>query len=179
MVMPGYRRGFSRRRGALRLNVVHSMKNSQIISGGLSSTAVTLNIAKAVDNPASATGAEEVAQGSVIKAVWIVLDVCGLGGTGVLNNFACYIIKNPGANLTVPNPIAVGTSNEKKFIFKEWSGMIMRNQDGNAPLHWEGWVKIPRRYQRMGTDDIIQQVLVCSASVTGHFQVQHIYKWFE
>ncbi len=176
--MPGRRRASYGRRNSAPRAVVNSMKNSQIITGGLSSTAVTLNVAKAVDNPASATGAEEVSQGSIVKAVWVVLDVCGLGGTGVLNTFAGYFLKNPGANLTVPNPIAVGTSNEKKFIFKEWSGMIMRNQDGNPPIHWEGWIKIPKRYQRMGTDDILQMVLVCSAAVTGHFQVQHIYKWF-
>ncbi len=154
------------------------MKNSQIINGALSGTQVPLNVAKAVNTPLAGSGAEECSQGAIIKAIWIVLDVCGLGGTGVLNNFSGYLFKNPGNNLTAPSPNAVGTSNEKKFIFKQWSGMIMRNQDGNAPLHWEGWVKIPRRYQRMGTDDTIQMILICSSGVTGHFNTQHIYKWY-
>ncbi len=106
-----------------------------------------------------------------------MVDGCGLGGTGVLNNMDFYMFKNPGANLTPPAPISVGTSNEKKFVFKTWHFMIMRNQDGNTPFHWEGWVKIPKRYQRMGTDDLIQCVVANTATLTGHFSFMAIYKW--
>ena len=62
-------------------------------------------------------------------------------------------MKNPGDNLTAPAPISWGTSNEKKFIFRSWKFMVMRNQDGNSPFHWKGWLRIPKLYQRMGTDD--------------------------
>ncbi len=176
--MPGYRRGFSRRRGALSLRPVNSIKNSVAFSGGLSSTPDVSILAKAVNSPQSAAAPEEVVHGSTIKAMWIVLDVCGLGGTGVLNTFERFMMKNPGANLTPPSPDSVGTSNEKKFIIKQWFGMIMRNQDGNAPLHWEGWIKLPRLYQRMGTDDLWQISLKSTSGVTGHFSLQAIYKWF-
>ncbi len=154
------------------------MKNVIQLSGGLSGTNVASTIAKAVNTPLSASNAEEVSQGSTIKALWIVIDVCGLGGTGVLNSFNGFLMKNPGANLSPPSAGAVGTSNEKKFVIKQWFGMIMRNQDGNAPLHWEGWIKIPKRYQRMGTDDTWLINMKCTTALTGHFAIQALYKWF-
>jgi len=87
-------------------------------------------------------------------------------------------MKNPGANLTMPSPIGQGNSNEKKFVFKTWRYMAMRNQDGNPPYHWEGWVKIPKRYQRMGTDDLIEIGIITNAAGSGHASVQAIYKWY-
>ncbi len=108
----------------------------------------------------------------------MIVDGCGLGGTGVLNDMAFYLFKNPGNNLAGPGVFVVGTSNEKKFIFRQWKYMIMRNQDGNTPFHWEGWIKIPKRYQRMGTDDIITMVVANTSALTGHFSMQCIYKWY-
>ncbi len=134
-------------------------------------------MAKAVNSPVN-TVTTDVRIGSIIKAIYCIIDGCGLGGTGVLNNLLFYVMKNPGDNLTEPAPNSVGSSNEKKFIFKQWIFMIMRNQDGNAPFHWEGWLKIPKRYQRMGTDDTFQFVHACTSGVTGHISAQFIYKWY-
>ncbi len=157
--------------------VINSIKNVVSGQGGISTTETAIEIAKAVDTPASATGPSEVSQGSIIKAVHVSLDVCGLAGTGVLQRTGCYIIKNPGANLTIPSAFSVGTSNEKKYVFKQWQYMTMRNQDGINPNHWEGWLKIPKRYQRFGTDDVLSLVHEVSGS-TGHIVTQFIYKWY-
>ncbi len=150
------------------------MDNNQ---GGLTGTNTERIIAKAVNTPLP-TVSSDVSQGCIIKAVWIVIDLCGLGGTGVLNVIDAYLWKNPGNNLSAPNPASYGTSNEKKFIFKTWRFMSMRNQDGNPPYHWEGWVKIPKRYQRMGTDDILALEMIATSGLTGHFSTQAIYKWY-
>ena len=117
--MPYRRRAFSGRMRGLSLRPVKSTKNSGAIGGGLSGTQTNTTIVKAVDAVASASGPTEVVHRSTIKAIWLSLDVCGIAGTGVLNNFEGYLIKNPGANLTVPAPRSVGTSNEKKFVIKE------------------------------------------------------------
>ncbi len=101
--------------------------------------------------------------------------MCGLGATGVNVRALTYLMKNLGNNLTPPGPFAVGTSNEKKFVIKMWSQMVMRNQDGNPPYHWEGWVKIPKRYQRMGTDDVWHLTSGVN-SATGHLFANVIYK---
>ncbi len=175
--MPGYRRGFSRRRGAQSLNVINSIKNMTNAAIGTTGTRTSIDIAKAVTSP-SPTVSTDVSHGCVIKAIYLIFDGCGLGGTGVLNDMMFYLFKNPGANLTSPNPISVGTSNEKKFCIRFWKFMIMRNQDGNVPFHWEGWIKIPKRYHRMGTDDLWTVIVQNTSGLTGHFSVQSIYKWY-
>ncbi len=154
------------------------MKNFQAFNLSLSGTQTETVLANAVDSAALAT-ATDVERGCIIKAVYLWIDVCGLAGTGVLNNADTYLIKNPGANLTLPLPISYGTSNEKKFIFKTWSFMIMRNQDGNMPFHWEGWVKIPKRYQRFGSADQLTLVQQSTATITGHATVRVLYKWYK
>jgi len=174
--MPFRRRG-SYRRGNFPRAVVNSIKNVRNSQFGITATLTSVDIAKAVNTPLS-TVQSDVSQGCIIKALWCVIDVCGLGGTGVLNVFDAILFKNPGDNLTPPTPSAQGTSNEKKFVFKTWRQMIMRNQDGIYPYHWEGWIKIPKKYQRMGTDDTLQFIIACTTALTGHCSVQFIYKWF-
>ncbi len=152
------------------------MKNVRYAEFSTGTTIVSTDIAKAVDTPT--TGVQsEVQRGCVIKAFWLSIDVCGLAATGVLQSTTFYVIKNPGFNLTPPTPRTEGTSNEKKFIFKTWNAMTMRNQDGNTPYHWEGWVRIPKKYQRMGTDDRIQ-LSAATTTAAGHASMQAIYKWF-
>ncbi len=173
--MPGRRRGSYGRRGMA--PIITSIKNVHNAAFGISSTQTDNIFAKAVTSP-SPTVRNDVSHGCLIKAFWVVLDCCGIAGTGVLNVFDAYLMKNPGANLTPPGPIAVGGSNEKRFVIKQWRQMIMRNQDGNLPYHWEGWVRIPKRFWRMGTDDTWVFSIACTTALTGHASVQAIYKWF-
>ncbi len=56
--------------------------------------------------------------------------------------------------------------------------MIMRIQDGPNPYHWEGWIKLPKRYHRMGTDDLWQFSITCTSGVTGLYNLEAIYKWY-
>ncbi len=157
--------------------IVNSIKNVVSTAVGTTGTTTGQFIALAQNTPVSTTQ-HEVSQGCVIKAIYLIVDGCGLGGTGVLNNMDFYLFKNPGANLTAPGVFTVGTSNEKKFVFRQWHYMVMRNQDGNSPFHWEGWVQVPKRYQRMGTDDTITIQVANTATLTGHFSFTAIYKWF-
>ncbi len=139
-------------------------------------TALATTWAKAVNTPLS-TVSNDVSQGCVIKSVYCVVDVCGLAATGVLQVTDMFLMKNPGANLSFPAPISQGTSNEKKFVIKSWRAMTMRNQDGNVPYHWEGWIKIPKRYWRMGTDDT-WLLAYQTTTAAGHISMSFIYKWF-
>ncbi len=156
--------------------IINSIKNVQDITASTGTTQADVLIAKAVNSPV-ATVKSDVSQGCVIKAVWCSFDVCGLAATGVLMRTFIYLIKNPGDNLTPPGADSVGSSNEKKFIFRQWQFMTMRNQDGNPPNHWEGWIPIPKRYQRFGTDDTLRLGFKTSTSV-GHLSCQFIYKWY-
>ncbi len=152
------------------------MKNVVDLTTSTGTTQTINNIVIAKDTPVT-TGQNEVVRGCLIKAVWCSFDVCGLAGTGVLQRTAIYLIKNPGANLTLPGAFVVGTSNEKKYVFRQWQVMTMRNQDGNPPFHWEGWIKIPKRYQRFGTDDKLVMAFETDAAA-GHSSAQYIYKWY-
>ncbi len=157
--------------------VITSIKNVFLFAAGTTAASLLVTWAKAVTAP-SPTVSSDVSHGCLIKAVYITINGCGLGGTGVLNNMDVYLMKNPGNNLTPPLGTSVGTSNEKKFVIKQWRFMIMRNQDGNLPFHWEGWIKIPKRYWRMGTDDVWLAQFNNTAGVTGHMSLQAIYKWY-
>ncbi len=156
--------------------VINSIKNVVTDVEAVTTSLVTTNIAKAVSNPVN-TVTTDVRHGCIIKAIWLVIDFCGLAGSGVIQRVSCYLIKNVGANLSPPSAFSIGSSNEKRFIIKQWQAMTMRNQDGNPPYHWEGWVKIPKRFWRMGTDDLWQLGWECD-SVTAHGAVQAIYKWY-
>ncbi len=170
------RRGSYRRNSGMGLRPVDSMKNVVYLEASTGTAATENIIALAVDTPTTAV-ANAVQRGSVIKNVWISLDVCGLAATGVLQTTTMYLFKNPGSNLTAPIPRTEGTSNEKKHIFKTWNAMTMRNQDGNVPYHWEGWVKIPKRFQRFGTDDRLA-IITATTTAAGHSTFNFIYKWF-
>ena len=148
----------------------HVVDKAESLSLTLSDTL----IAKAVTAPSN-TVTTDCHRGGHIKAIWISLDFCGVGTSGANIRAMVYLWKNPGDSLTSPAPFSVGSSNEKKFVFKMWSQMTMRNQDGNPPYHWEGWVKIPKRYQRMGTDDTIRLISGMNTE-TGHLFVNAIYK---
>ncbi len=170
------RRFMGRRRSFGLRPVINSIKNMPNGSIPLDTTQQSVDLAKAVNAPSN-TVSTDTAHGSVIKAIWLSLDVCGLGASGGLVRSLTYIMKNPGANLTPPGSFSIGTSNEKKFVIRTFSAMLMRNQEGNPPVHWEGWIKIPKRYQRMGTDD----TWVLSSGLnsgTGHLMWQAIYKWY-
>ncbi len=169
--MPYRRGGFSRK---LRLVTINSEKHVVDATIAITSTNVVSLIAKAVTAPSN-TVDTDCRRGGTIKAIWISLDMCGLGTAGANQRTVAYLIKNPGDNLTEPGVFAVGTSNEKKFVIKMWSVMTMRNQDGNPPYHWEGWIKIPKRYHRMGTDDTWQLVMG-NTGETGHGFFNAIYK---
>ncbi len=153
---------------------VNSIKHIVDNFVAITSTNSVETIAKAVNSPSN-TVTTDCRHGATIKAIWLSLDFCGLATSGALQDMIVYLIKNPGANLTPPGVFAVGSSNEKKFVIKMWSAMTMRNQDGNPPYHWEGWIKIPKRYQRLGTDDIWQLVWGADGA-TGHGFFNAIYK---
>ncbi len=164
-----------RRRRAFSRPIVNSIKNVADETASTGTTQIDFLLAKAVNTPLS-TVSTDVSQGCIIRALYLSIDVCGLAATGVLQRTGFYLIKNPGDNLTKPDVFSVGTSNEKRFVIKQWSFMTMRNQDGNTPIHWEGWIKIPKKYQRMGTDDTWQLPIKVSTAA-GHVQLQCIYKW--
>ncbi len=149
-----------------------------LVLAGVAATTTLLDIAKAVNTPLS-TVQSDVSQGCKIFRIWVEFSIYASATADVaVSNFVdVYIWKNPGANLTAPAPASVGTSNEKKFVFRMWKGMIGARTQGAETFKFRGWIKIPKIYQRMGTDDTIQMVFR-SEGTNSLLCAQFIYKWF-
>ncbi len=175
--MPYRRRGSYSQQRAMSLRPVNSIKNIVEIAGSTGTTKLSVPLVKSVASPVLANK-NEVEYGSSLKAIHLSFDVCGLAGTGVRQITNLFLIKNPGNNLVIPGAFTIGSSNEKKFVFKQWSFQTMRNQDGNPPFHFEGWIKIPRHYTRFGTDDFLYLVSETDTAA-GHISGQCIYKWYK
>ncbi len=174
--MPG--RFYGRRRMNPGLGrIVDSNKNMpNAVLGIAAATTVTHVIAVAVDAAANTT-ANEVTRGCKIFKIYLEFWYYGQAVGPVNDIIDAYIIKNPGNNLTVPTPSTVGTSNEKKFVFREWKGLVGRKADGGVPYQFKGWLKIPKVYQRMGADDQLQFVI--RSPTVGDLCIHTIYKWYK
>ncbi len=172
--MPG--RFYGRRMSRGIRPIINSIKNVEnVVFAIAASTNQIRNLAVAGDVHDTAVQ-NSVIQGSIIKAIWLEFWYYGLSANETNDIVDIYIFKNPGNNLTPPNPGTIGTSNEKKFVFKSWKGLAALKSNGGMPYFWRGWIKIPKRYQRMGTDDRLQ--LVIRSPTTGNMCINAIYKWY-
>ncbi len=172
-----FQRGF-RYRGGMR-PVINSIKN--VISSalaGATATTINLDLAKAVNTPVN-TVTTDVSQGCLIKAIYIAFTCSAIAevAVGTSNFVEMYLFKNVGANLTRPTPGSIGSSNEKRFVIKMWKGIIRAPTQGFPSFTFRGWIKIPKKYQRMATDDVWQ--FVTRSEGVGHLNcLLAIYKWY-
>ncbi len=168
--------GRPRRRGFSIINSIKNVRN--VATAGVVSTTTNVDIAKAVNTPDN-TVQVEVSQGCKIFRIWVEFTISGVAevAVGTSTFVDCYIWKNTGANLTQPAPVSVGTSNEKKYVFRQWKGLIGARTQGFDAFKFRGWIKVPKQYQRMGTDDVLQFVFR-SEGVASIACTLFIYKWF-
>ncbi len=175
--MSFFQRRRSRRRTSRSTGIVNSIKNTvDIIAAAAASTNLPLDIAIATDTHITSVRTS-VTQGCLLKAIWIEFWYYGLSAGETNDIFDAYLFKNPGTNLTPPNPGTVGSSNEKKYVIREWRGLAGLKSLGGKPYVQQGrWFKIPKRYQRMGTDD--KWTFVVRTPTTGNICFKAIYKWY-
>ncbi len=169
-------RGQRRKRGSSLGNIVNSVKNMVNTTFALTSTIGGLDFALAVDSPTLAV-TKEVKRGCLIKAVFIEFWVIGKLTAGTLNSFNWYIIKNPAGSLTRPTPGLEGASDEKRYIFLSGRGLLSTAEAGFA-YSVRRWVKIPKIYQRMGSDDRLSLLMQSQTAAAGNVCIQATYKWY-
>ncbi len=136
----------------------------------------TNNIAIAKDAPDNAN-VTEVQTGSIINSIYLKVEIYATS-TAALANAYLAVLKNPGGQLTLVNPNVIGVSAIKKFVIHQEMVMMEKNTTGNPRTLFAGVIKIPRGYRRMGTDDILQLMLV-TPGVTADFCFQSIYKEYQ
>ncbi len=175
--MPARRFMVSRRR---MMSPINSIKISPVQLQAVATGANTTSAIAIATDTGLTSGQADVEKGCKIFRVWLEFSY-SLTGTvtdGVSTLMDAYMWKNPGNNLTAPNPGSQGTSNEKKFIFKTWRGLCGARSQGVAPYTWKGWIKIPKVYQRMGVDDRLE-IITRAVGVAGVVCIGAVLKYYK
>ncbi len=134
--------------------IIHSTKHYVQISRSQVATVARVNIdlILAVEST-TANLVDEVAEGAIIKAVFIelwLLDTSNDGSNIVI------VSKNASGGATLPNfsqMNALGTFLNKKNILFAHQGLSSNNGVGNPMPVLRGWIKIPKSKQRFGLGD--------------------------
>ncbi len=165
-----------RRRMAAPINrVKHIVDSSATLAAN---TVLSIAVVDTVDNPVF-TNANNVATASKVYGIYLNVQVVSNEDEvlGAVPNFYLMVAKNPGSNLTLPSPAAVGASDNRKYVFHQEMTMIQNFNGGNPRTVFNGVIKIPKGYQRNGIDDKIQVDVICPAIDTA-VCFQCIYKEF-
>ncbi len=130
-------------------------------------------LAVSVDAPTLA-GVAQVETGSTINGIFLSIEVVNTGVTGVLANCYMMIFKNPGGNLTFPNPNVVGSDDNKKFIFHQEMIMLQMQDNSNPRTLFKGVIAIPKHFRRMAINDtIVVSVFSPGVEITGCIQCHY------
>ncbi len=119
---------------------------------------VQTTVVNAVAKGTAITTADQVDEGSTIKAVYVELWISGV--TANLAVQAC-LVKRPASvsGPTFGDMAAMGTYPNKKNVFEYHQGLAPTG--GNQMAIFRHWIKIPKGKQRFGLDDLL--VIVTSA----------------
>ncbi len=165
---------FSRSRNMLRpVNRIKHVVDFQFaVVGG---TQVNQTLIDSVDTPTLAD-TNGVETGSTVNAIYLKVEVVNVEASqGVLPNVYLSITKNPGGNIVLPVPNAVGSSDNKKYVIHQEMLMLQKQTGSNPRTLFNGVIVIPRGYRRMGPNDLLQVSILspgvdCDACVQCHYK---------
>ncbi len=159
------------------LRPVHRIKHVVDSDGALvAGTKSTVDLIASKDAPVLAQ-VNQVQTGSKVNGIYLHVEVSHTSGAGRPQVYM-MIMKNPGNALSIPEPNAVGSNDNKRFIIHQ--EMIMMSGDAGNGLPrpiFNGVIKIPKGYIRQGPDDRLQCVLL-SPNVAVDWCLQSHYKEF-
>ncbi len=163
--------------GRMSMRPIHRIKHVIDSEGALTAaTTSSTPIIAAVDAPTLGS-TTQVETGAKVNGIYLHVEVSHTSGAGRPNVYLA-VFKNPGGNLSAPNPTNVGGSDNKRFVIHQ--EMIMMSGDaGNGlprPL-FNGVIAIPRGYRRFGPNDTLI-VALQSKNVAADFCLQCHYKEF-
>ncbi len=159
----------------LNLRPIRSIKHVVDIQSSLAAGGNQENqdLVSALDSPTTAN-VDSVEIGSRVSSIYLNVQVYATSEASLANVYM-FIIKNPGGNITPPAANAVGASDNKKFVIHQEMRM-MGGATTEIPITlFNGVIKIPRGYQRMGTNDILQLSVQTPGNAIDYC-VQCIYK---
>ncbi len=167
------------RRMNMAIRPVQRIKHVVDAEGSVDDTpTVIVDLIKATDTPVLAQ-TNQVITGSKINAIYLHVEVSHTSGTGRPNIYMA-IMKNPGNNLASPDPKAVGSNDNKRFIIHQ-EMILMSGDAGNGlprPL-FNGVISIPKGYRRFGPDDTLRLLLITgNAGINADWCAQCHFKEF-
>ncbi len=130
----------------------------------------------ATDTPTIAA-TNTVITGAKINGIYLRVEAVNTGVAGVLANGYLMVFKNPGGNLTFPNPNVVGSNDNKKYVIHQEMLMFQMVDNSNPRTLFNGVIVIPRGYRRFGPNDTLE-VRIFSPGVEMNFCIQCHYKEF-
>ncbi len=144
-----------RRRSRNNLRPVNRIKHvvDKQFSTALGVVEVT-NLAAATDTPTLGANAS-VETGATVNAIYLKVEVVNTGVTGVLANAYMIVAKNPGGNLTLPVPNAVGVNDNKRYVIHQEMVMLQMVDNSNPRTLFNGVIVIPRGYRRFAPNDTL------------------------
>ncbi len=156
---------------------VHRIKHVVDKQGATAAGTVdTTNLVQSVDAPTIAV-TPQVESGSTVNGIYLRVEVVNTGVTGVLGNCYMLVAKNPGGNLTIPQPNIVGSDDNKKYVIHQEMVMLQMVDNSNPRTLFNGVIAIPKGYRRMAINDLIV-VAIFSPGIEITFCLQAHYKEF-
>ncbi len=160
--------------------IINSIKHfvQRAITNVNNATILNEVIVDAVIAPADA--AQEVTQGSVIKAIFIEFWITGLGTIAQDSAFNITVEKQSGGqpNMTNAQSLALDAYPNKKNILYTTQGLLTSNQSSQAPVPLiRQWIAVPKGKQRFGLGDRL--LLNFSNISTVNYQICGVYIYKE
>ncbi len=168
---------FRRRTSGLR--PINSNKN---IVNDLAITAAagtrTFSFAITVDDAVLAN-TTDVERACTINQVYIESWIYGNAVAGVNSRISWFLAKNPGNNLTLPDPSVTGSDDNKRFLFAQDTGLVGNSGNGQPGYLVRGWFKVPKRYRRMAANDRLNFAIKNDTANDINVCQMFLYKWYK
>ncbi len=156
------------------LRPVHSIKHVVDIQNAVvAGTPGTESLIVALDAP-TVGNVSQVETGCTVNSIYLNVSAYATTEAALANSYL-IIYKNPGGNLTVITPNAVGASDNKRFVIHQEMRMLSGSATEIPITLFRGVISIPKGYRRFGINDVLT-LRIFAPGVNIDYCIQCIYK---
>ncbi len=138
-------------------------------------TESTIVLIDSVDAPVLTTS-NQVQTGASVNAIYLKVEANAVT-SAALSNFYMIVAKNPGTNVNLPPPNAVGIDDNKRFVIHQEMVMFQQVNNSNPRTVFNGVIVIPKGMRRMAPDDNLV-IIFLAPGVQTNICLQCHYKEF-
>ncbi len=120
----------------------------------------------------------QVVAGATVNTIYLEIWMYGNAVAGINSPVTWMLAKNPGNNLTLPDPALAGADDNKRWIFAMGKGLLGNSANGQPGYLIRGWFSLPKRMRRQGFDDEIQLIIKNDTANDINLCELAIYKWY-